>query len=125
MSQPIVYIDTSTIRHRKLEELEAAMKSLAAFVEANVPRLISYAFFLNENRTRMTVVAVHPDSACLEYHMDVGGPEFRKFSGLIDLEKIEVYGSVSDGVLERLHQKARMLGNATVTVHQFHAGFAR
>ena len=125
MSQPIVYIDTSTIREGKLAELEVAMKDLAAFVEAKVPQLISYAFFLDGERTQMTVVAVHPDSASLEFHMDVGAAEFRKFSDLIDLASIEVYGRVSDAVLERLHQKARMLGRGTVTVHDYYAGFAR
>lgn len=125
MPQPIVYIDTSEVREGRLDELEAKLKDLAAFVEANVPRLISYGFYFNEERTRMAVVAVHPDSESLEYHLDTGGKEFRKFAELIELSSIEVYGQVSDPVLERLHRKARMLGRGTVTVHDFHAGFAR
>lgn len=125
MPQPIVYVDTSVLRPGKLQDLEAAMRHLAAFVEANVPQLISYGFFLDENRTHMTVVAVHPDSASLEFHMDVGGAEFRRFGDLIDLLTIEVYGAVSDDVLERLHHKARMLGDGTVAVHELYAGFAR
>jgi len=125
MTQPIVYIDTSAIRPGKLGELEVAMKHLAAFVEANVPQLISYGFFLDEDRSRMTVVAVHPDSASLEFHMDVGADEFRKFADLIDLLSIEVYGRVSDAVLDRLHRKAQMLGAASVTVHEFQVGFSR
>lgn len=125
MPQPIVYVDTSALRPGKLEDLEAAMRHLAAFVEANVPQLMSYGFFLDENRTHMTVVAVHPDSASLEFHMDVGGAEFRKFADLIDLLTIEVYGAISDDVLARLRHKARMLGEGTVAVHEFYAGFAR
>jgi hypothetical protein len=125
MAQPIVYIDTSAIREGKLDELEVAMEHLATFVEANVPRLISYAFFLDEARTLMTVVAVHPDSESLEFHMDVGREEFRKFADFIELLKIEVYGHVSDAVLERLHQKAKVLGSATVAVHEFFSGFGR
>lgn len=101
------------------------MKDLAAFVQENMPRLISYGFFLDESRSQMTVVAVHPDSASLEYHMDVGGAEFRKFADLIELLKIEVYGRVSDAVLERLRQKAKMLGGSTVAVHGLYAGFTR
>ena len=66
MPQPIVYVDVSTIREGKLEELEGAMTHLVAFVEANMPRLISYGFFLDPDRTQMTVVAVHPDSESLE-----------------------------------------------------------
>jgi hypothetical protein len=125
MYQPIVYIDTSAIRKGKLEQLEVGMKSLAAFVELNVPQIISYGFFLNEDRTKMTVAAVHPDSASLEFHLEVGGTEFRKFADLIDLLSIEVYGHVIDAVLERLHQKARMLGRGIVDVHEFFAGFSR
>lgn len=125
MPQPIVYIDKSEIVEGKLEELEAAMEHLASFVESNVPRLVSYGFFLNGDRTQMTVVAVHPDPDSIEFHMDVCGAEFRKFAELIKLSGIEVYGSVSDTVLERLHQKARMLGDGTVAVHDRHAGFSR
>ncbi len=125
MRQPIAYVDTSAIREGKLEDLEVAMDHLAAFVEENMPRLISYGFFLNEDETQMTVVAVHPDSASLEFHMDRGAEEFAEFADLIDLLKIEVYGRVSDGVLERLHQKAQKLGSGTVAVHEFQAGFAR
>jgi hypothetical protein len=125
MSQPIFYIDTSSIHEGKLEELEVAMRDLATFVEANTPQLISYGFFLDEARTQMTVVAVHPDPASLEFHLDMGGAKFRKFADLIDLLRIEVYGQVSDAVLERLQQKARMLGRGTVVVHDFYAGFTR
>ena len=125
MRQPIVYTDTSAIREGKLDELKVAMKSLAAFVETNVPQLISYGFFLNEDRNQMSVVAVHPDSASIEFHMEVCGAEFRKFAELIELSRIEIYGNVSDSVLQRLQQKARMLGNGTVAVHDLYAGFTR
>ena len=125
MTQPIVYVDISEIREGRLGELELAMKDLAAFVEVNMPRLISYGFFLDEDRIRMTVVAVHPDSASLEFHLDRGGAEFRKYADLIELLRIEIYGRVSDAVLERVHEKARMLGNGPVAVHELYAGFAR
>ena len=90
-----------------------------------MPRLISYGFFLDEDRTHMTVVAVHPDSASLEFHMDCGGAELRKFADLIELSRFEIYGRVSEVVLEQLHEKARTLGNVTVAVHELYAGFAR
>jgi len=125
MRDPIVYVDTSRIRDGKLEDLGVAMKELAAFIEANNPRVISYHFFVDDDATSMSVVAVHPDSAALEFHMDVGEAEFRKFADLVDLVSIVVYGEVTDPVLERLRQKARMLGTGAVTVHHPQAGFAR
>ena len=80
MTQPIVYVDVSRIREGKLADLEEAMEALSRFVEANMPRVLSRGFFLDEQRTTMTVVAIHPDSASLELHMDEGNEEFRKFA---------------------------------------------
>ena len=101
------------------------MKNLAAFVKAKVPRLLPYAFFLNEDQTQMTVIAVHPDSSSLEYHLDKGSAEFRKFAHLLDLLSIEIYGQVSDSVIDRLNEKAKMLSSGTLTVQEFYAGFTR
>jgi hypothetical protein len=125
MSNPIVYVDSSKIREGKFDKLKMAMKDLAAFVEANMPRILSYAFFLNDDQTQMTVVAIHPDSASLEFHLDTGAVEFRKFATLLDLLKIDVYGRVSESVISRLEEKAEALGSGTLTIHEFYAGFTR
>jgi len=125
MSQPVVYVDISTVLSGRLQELEASMKRLTTFVETNMPRLISYGFFLDETQTRMTVVAVHPDSSSLESHLSAGSAEFQKFADLIHLSRIDVYGRVSDTVIESLMRKAQALGGGTVAVHQLYAGFAR
>ena len=37
---------------------------------------------------KMSVAAVHPDSASLELHMDIGTPEFAKLAHLLTLTKI-------------------------------------
>jgi hypothetical protein len=125
MSEPIVYIDSSEIRAGKLPQLEAGMKELADFVEASEPQMISYGFFLDEERTRMTLIAIHPDSDSMEFHMEVAGPLFRKFAPWIDMKTIEIYGRPSAKVLEQLRDKARMLGGSSVVVHELHSGFGR
>lgn len=125
MSEPIVFIDSSEIREGKLEELKTAMKELVEFVKANEPRPIAYDVFLNEDGTMVTVVQVQPDSASMEFHMKVAAPEFAKFTELVSLKAMDVYGTPSEDLLEQLRRKVRLLGNATVTVHELHAGFAR
>lgn len=125
MSNPIVYVDKSEIREGQLKRLKAAMKKLTAFVEANMPQLLSYGFYLNDDESEMTVVAVHPDSASLAFHLETGAAEFRKFASLLDLLSIVVYGPISEAVREKLEQKAEMLGRGSVTVNEFYAGFAR
>ena len=52
MAQPILYVDTSAIREGKLAALEPAMENLARFVEAKVPQILSYAFYLDRARSR-------------------------------------------------------------------------
>jgi quinol monooxygenase YgiN len=123
--EPIVVIDSSEILDGKLSEVETVIKEMAAFVESNEPRPISYNVYLNEDGTRMTVVQVHPDSASMEFHMKVAAPAFAKFAELIRLSTMDVYGKPSDELLEQMQQKVEMLGSATVTVHELHAGFDR
>ena len=125
MSNVIVYVDTSQVREGALEQLKMAMKELVEFIEANEPRLIAYDVFLNDDETQVTVLHIHPDSASLEFHMQVAGPRFQRFVDLVTLSSIDIYGTPSDGVLEKAREKARLLGRGSVNAHNLHAGFAR
>ncbi|MGH2736865.1 MAG: hypothetical protein ACRDKZ_14895, partial [Actinomycetota bacterium] len=83
-------------------------------------------FFIDEDARRLTVVAVHPDSESLEFHMEIAGPEFRKMTEFVALTTIEVYGRPSDKALTQLQKKAEMLGEGgSVVVQEPQAGFAR
>ena len=121
----IVYIDQSDIHEGRLEDLQEGIRRLVDVIEALEPRLIAYGFHLDEEAGRMTVTAVHPDSASLELHLEIGNEEFRKLGDLITLTQIQVYGSISERASEMLEQKATMLGGSGVTVTERFAGFAR
>jgi hypothetical protein len=125
MPEPILYIDVSDIRPGKLETVKALMSDLVAFAEANEPLLIAYDFFIGETDNTMTCVALHPDSAAMEFHMDIGWEKFRAFSELIDQRSIDVYGEANENVMARLHRKIEMLGRGRVTAHRLHSGFIR
>jgi hypothetical protein len=125
VSEPILYVDVSDIRPGKLETVEALITDLVSFVEANEPQLIVYDFFIDAAGQTMTCVALHPDSASMEFHMDIGWEKFRAFSDHIDQRSIDVCGEASDSVMARLHQKIEMLGRGTVTSHRLQAGFTR
>jgi hypothetical protein len=119
----LLYVDSSEVREGALEELKGAIQELAAFIEDNEPQLIAYNVYLSEDGSRMTVVHLHRDSASLEYHLEVGGAAFRKMADLITLRSIDVYGEPSAKALGQLHEKARMLGRDSVSVHRLQAGF--
>jgi len=126
MSAPIVYIDRSVIRPGALEELTSGIEDLVEFIEAREPQLLYYGFHLDRENSRMTVVSVHPDSASLELHLEVGAAKFRELGGFIDLQGIEVFGEPSEVVLEQLRAKARDLGDSgSVVIRPRDVGFAR
>jgi hypothetical protein len=121
----IVYVDHSDIVGDRIEDLQEGIRRVVDVIEEREPQLIAYGFHLDEDARRMTVTAVHRDSASLELHLEVGREEFRKLGDLITLTDIEVYGSISEKAREMLEQKAAMLGASEVTVTERFAGFAR
>jgi hypothetical protein len=125
MSDAILYVDASDVREGALEQLKPAIERLVDFIEANEPRLIAYNVYFSEDGTRMTVASIHPDSASLEYHMEVAGPLFREFVELVTLSAIYIYGAPSEKVLQQSRTKARLLGRGRVVVQSLHAGFTR
>jgi len=125
MPGPVIYVDTSDIRDGRLDDVREGIARLAAVVEREEPRLVSYAAFLDEGEGRMTVVHVHADTASLAFHMEVGGPLFAAFADLVLLRTIDVYGTIAPEVHAALEAKARLLGGARVRTHPLHAGFVR
>jgi hypothetical protein len=125
VSEPIVSVDVSDVPEGKLEELKTLMKELVEFVEATEPRPIAYQMFLDQAGTKMTVIQVHPDSESMELHMEVAASLFPRFSDLLTLLRIDIYGEPSDELVRRMRQKGRLLGDAPVVEHRLHAGFTR
>ena len=123
MCSAIVYVDHSEIVEGRLAELTERLNGLIDLIESNEPRLIAYGVYLNEDRTHLSVVHVHRDVASLVTHFQVTGLAFRNFVDLVRLQSIDVYGDPPEDVVDQLRAKARLLGDATVSVHGFHAGF--
>ena len=122
----VVYIDRSEIHEGRVADVKAGVRRLVDFVDAHEPQLMSYAFCFDEDARQMTVVAVHPDSASLELHIEVAGGEFRKLAHLLTLREIRIYGRPSARAIALLQQKAEMLGKGvTIQVHEPDTGFVR
>lgn len=125
MTSLVVSVDRSRVREGKLPELKAAMRELAAFVEANEPRAIAYSVHLDPDESHVTVVQLHPDSASMEYHLDVAAAMFPRFRDLLQIVSMDVYGRPSEKLLERMRVKGKLLGDVPVVVRDTVAGFAR
>ena len=125
MAEPLIFVDVSEVNPGKLEDVKAGFKELAAFVDANEPRAISYNVFFNADETVVTVVQVHPDPASMEFHMTAGADLFKRFAGLLTMRTMQVFGEPSAALLQAMQAKATMLGAGEVEVHSIHAGFTR
>jgi hypothetical protein len=121
----IVYVDVSDVSGGCARTAEGGHEGARDFVEAKEPRLLAYNVYFSDDGARMTVVHVHPDSASVEYHMEVAGPIFRQLVELVTLSSIHIYGEPSEKLLKPSHEKARLLGRDDVTVDALHAGFTR
>jgi hypothetical protein len=125
VSEVIVYVDRSTVRDGKLDELKLAITDLVDFVDANEPDILSYNVYFSDDSTRMTVVHTHAGSESLAYHMEVAGPKFPPIGEFIELEAIDVYGRPSEELVHQLEEKASTLGHGRVAIHDHHDGIDR
>ncbi|WP_234332535.1 putative quinol monooxygenase [Streptomyces sp. NRRL S-87] len=121
----IYYVARLDILPGRRADAEQAMRELAAFVEVVEPQLLVYHFYVDQAGATMTVLALHPDAASLELHLELGGPKFRAFVPLARMRSVDVYGNPGPHALDRLHGLADLLGGAPVTVHTRLAGFTR
>jgi len=125
MPQPVVYVDTSEVKPGCIDALKAAMHELAVFVLDHEPQLLTYNVYFDHDESHMSVMHINADCESLRTHMRVAGPRFAPIGEYIGLVAIDVYGTVDADVTEALTQKARVLGDGTVRVHENYAGFAR
>lgn len=123
---PVIYLDRSDVHEGCLDELKAGIDALVAFVDRHQPQMVTYSFHLDEPANHMTVVSVHPNSASLERHIEIGGPEFARLGAFLQLREIEVFGHLSERAVELVRQKAAALGDTrTVSLPKQFAGFHR
>lgn len=103
MATPFVYVGTTKVKPGKLEALREQLSELADFVDANEPRMVAFHAFLDEAGSKLTIVQVHPDSASMEFHMQVNAKHFAtSFDNLEAVVSEQYYGAISDSLATEL-----------------------
>ena len=103
MSGPFIYIGTTTIKPGKLDEARKHVAELVDFVETNEPRMIAFHCFLDDEGSKLTVLQVHPDSASMEFHMQVNAKHFATAFDYLDAQVSEqFYGTISETLASEL-----------------------
>jgi hypothetical protein len=100
------------------------MNELVELVKAKEPRIIFYNAYINEDGTQLTILQAHPDSASVGFHIEVTEPTFTKIAKCITLSGLDIYGTPSPSLLDKL-QRTKLTSTVTVVGHELSAGFSR
>jgi quinol monooxygenase YgiN len=124
MSQPFISIATLRIKEGKLDDFTRSYREVVETVKEHEPRIIAFHGFVNEDGTELTIIQVHPDTASMDFHMQVLrgklsehvaralGPE------LIEPKQVEYYGTLSESALEM----DRQIPGLAVGIKPVHVG---
>jgi hypothetical protein len=122
-SERVVLIGTFRIPKNRVDDWRVAVRGMAEFVHANVPRIIAFDMFVNHDETEGTVIQVQPDTASLEQHLDAAAERIAQGTQMVEVGRIDLFGAPSQRVLQRLLDEAG--GRWPVTVRPHYLGFTR
>jgi hypothetical protein len=73
------------------------------FVETNEPRMIAFNTYLDRDGNTVSIVQVHPDSASMEFHMQVNAKHFTTAFDWLDTSMSgQYFGPISDALAAEL-----------------------
>jgi hypothetical protein len=122
MSSPLIFIATNRLKPGAYEPERRRVPGLVDFIEAGEPQLLAFNEYVNEERTEVTVVQVHPDAASMEFHMNVVGERAAQaYAETLDATtQVQVFGMPSDAVTQMLRLQAG--AGVPLSVHAEHLG---
>lgn len=107
MDAPIVFIFSATIQEGKLDAYRAYTQEHVEFARTTHPDVLAFHLYVDEDGSEVAAVQVHPDAASVQRWMTevvaehgVKAYEFLERGS----ERAEVYGTLSEDVLEQLRQ---------------------
>jgi len=103
MSGPLINVFTYTIKPGKQEEAPKHIAELVNFVETNEPRMIAFHEYLDRDGNTLSIIQVHPDSASMEFHMQVNAKHFATaFDWLEPSMSGQYFGPISEALAAEL-----------------------
>jgi hypothetical protein len=125
MAEPLIFINTYTIKPGKEEAYKTAHQKVADIVEAKEPRMLYFALHTSEDGSEAATVQVHAKAENLGYHMSVVENHIRAAHEYLDYSNmtIRIFGSPTAEILDQMRQLAG--SGVSVTVSPAALGFNR
>jgi hypothetical protein len=104
MAEPLIFTNTTAIKEGQLEAWGKYFQEFSEFIEANEPRLLHFAMYVDEEGAEETIVQVHPDADSMRYHMELLASHEHASGEYLDFTKSrsQVYGTPSDELLDKI-----------------------
>ncbi len=100
MSNNVFWVIELTIKSGELDNFKALMHDMVDATQANEPHAMNYEWFLSEDHTRCHVYERYADSAAVMTHVENFGHFAERFTALVEVTGMTVYGNPSDEVRE-------------------------
>jgi hypothetical protein len=123
MSEQILFVGTYEIPDGALDEFLAGNQEMSEFVKANEPRLVSRHTYLSSDQREATTIMILPDSQSLEFHLQVASSRIQNGVQIVRTKRIELYGNVSEALVERMQLISERSGAWPITVKRHLHGF--
>ena len=103
MGEPLIVITKSRVKEGRAEDVAKWHERIDSIVQQNEPQIIAFHAFLSEDGTEMTSIQVHPDTASMEFHMQVlrenWDDSFSEYAQLLEIQSVEYFGSPPESAL--------------------------
>lgn len=102
MSEMLVFVGTYTIPEGGLEAFYEQAQEMTQLIRDHEPRVMTIGHYLNADRTEGTSIHIHPDADSFDFHVDMASRLIGRGSTILDVTRIEFYGTPNDPILEQL-----------------------
>jgi hypothetical protein len=123
---PFIFIATNRLKPGKLDDERRRVPGLVDFVQAKEPRLLAFNEYVDDEGSEVAVVQVHADAESMAFHLEaVAERAGRAYAETLEATTgIQVFGTLSDPVIEMLRRQAGSGVPLNVKPHHL-GGFVR
>lgn len=116
MDAPFIFINTYQIKEGQLAAFKTGFRKVLDLVEAQQPRVLYFASYLNDEGTEATVLQIHPDAESFENHMALAAGHIRGSVDAVEWSSmhIQLLGKPNETVLENMRGVAGSGGRVTI-----------
>lgn len=104
MPDQIVYLDVYKLKEGTAEAFERYAADMSELAQANNPGVVSFNYYLGDDRRSGVFVAVFSDADALDRHLELAGQKFQEGAALLEsADRWLLGGTASDQAVEMLN----------------------